>query len=58
MIASFSNTPISSSSCSPNHAISPPFVVSSAYPKSIPSYKQSCSRFMATNTKAERSISS
>ena len=51
----FSNIPTSSSFSSQNPVTSPPYAVSSACPKSIPSSRLSCSRYTETNTRVAKS---
>ena len=50
-----SSIPTSSSFSSQNHAISPPYAVSSVYPKSTPSSRLSCSHYTETSTRVAKS---
>lgn len=49
-----SSIPTSSSSSNQNPVTSPPYAVSSVYPKSIPSSRPSCSHYTETNTRVAK----
>ena len=54
MTANSNSIPTSSSSSSQNPVTSPPYAVSSVYPRSTPSSRPSCSPYMETSTRAAK----